>query len=66
MGEFRDKLREAVNECNRENGSDTPDWILAQYLEGCLDVFDKTVRQRSKWYGHHDSPLGQEEVKQDD
>jgi hypothetical protein len=33
-----------------ENGSDTPDFILAAYLRNCLDNFDMTVRAREKWY----------------
>ena len=34
-----------------ENGSDTPDFILAQYLMDCLAAFDKTLEAREKWYG---------------
>jgi hypothetical protein len=34
-----------------ENGSDTPDFILAEYLTGCLDTWNKSVKHREKWYG---------------
>lgn len=34
-----------------ENGSNTPDFILAEYLTKQLGVFDATVIARSKWYG---------------
>jgi len=33
-----------------ENASDTPDFILAQYLSDCLAAFDKAVRERERWY----------------
>jgi hypothetical protein len=34
-----------------ENGSNTPDFILAQYLTSCLAAFDEAVNAREKWYG---------------
>ena len=43
----------AINRNSAENGSDTPDFILAEYLMTCLDNFDKTVHARSDWYSHH-------------
>ena len=49
--DFRSGLRELINRTCRENGSNTPDYILASYLEQCLDAFDGAVTQRSKWYG---------------
>ena len=47
---FQEKLRDLINFESRENGSDTPDFILAQYLMSCLLTFDKTVRDRDRWY----------------
>lgn len=49
--EFRAGLTSLINRTCRENGSNTPDYILASYLEQCLDAFDGAVTQRSKWYG---------------
>jgi hypothetical protein len=46
--------QEIANVLNREcleNESDTPDFLLAQYLIGCLEVWNKTVIARDKWYG---------------
>jgi hypothetical protein len=41
-----------MSDCeSKENGSGTPDFILAQYLDGCLENFDKTITAREKWYG---------------
>lgn len=50
---FRDELERAINRHSRENGSDTPDFILAAFLHGCLVAFDETVRARERWYGRH-------------
>lgn len=35
----------------QELRSDTPDFILAQYLLRCLDNFSQTVQRREDWYG---------------
>ena len=51
QSEFRDKLKELINEYSRENGSDTPDFILAGYMDDCLAAFDAAVTAREKWYG---------------
>lgn len=48
---FRDELSGLLNRYSRENHSDTPDFLLAQYLERCLDAFDEAVIARESWYG---------------
>jgi len=58
MDNFRKELESLINRHSKENGSNTPDFILAEYLESCLAAFDTAVQNRSKWYGHHDSPGG--------
>jgi len=50
-GSFPAKLEELINCHSIENGSNTPDFILAEYMRGCLDNFDTCVRAREKWYG---------------
>jgi hypothetical protein len=40
-----------LNKYSAENGSNTPDFILAKYLADCLAAFDKAVTAREKWYG---------------
>jgi len=47
---FRRELAGLLNQYNQERGSDTPDFILAEYLEGCLEVFDRCTRQRMDHY----------------
>lgn len=49
--EFEEELCSLINKYSKENGSDTPDWILTGYLINCLDVFDMTVNKRETWYG---------------
>jgi hypothetical protein len=49
-------LAGALNGQSAENGSDTPDFILAELLAGCLAAFDKASRAREDWYGHRHEP----------
>lgn len=56
MSEFQKELSAAINRCCMENDSNTPDWILAQYLSGCLAVFGVAVQQRENWYGRDPRP----------
>jgi hypothetical protein len=56
MGKFRDALRDLINGHSKENGSNTPDFILARYLDVCLQNFDLAVKERERWYGRHDKP----------
>lgn len=53
MSKFRKAIEESINKYSMENGSDTPDFILAQYLESCLKAFDLATLQRREWYGNH-------------
>ncbi len=47
---FRKELENLINCHSKENGSDTPDFILARYMADCLDAFDKAVKTRTEWY----------------
>lgn len=49
--EFEKELENLINKYSLESGSDTPDFILAEYLSKCIDVFNTTTRQRELWYG---------------
>lgn len=51
MGEFYDELKSLLNRYCKENESDTPDFLLAEYLDNCLDNYNYIVRQREVWYG---------------
>ena len=48
---FRQQLAQLINAYNVENGSDTPDYVLAEFLTDVLAAFDKAVSTRERWYG---------------
>lgn len=48
---FRSELADLLNRHSMENGSDTPDFMLAQYLFDCLAAFDRAVKWRKEWSG---------------
>ncbi|AIY16156.1 hypothetical protein GUY44_12040 [Pimelobacter simplex] len=50
---LRSEIKHALNRASAENGSDTPDHVLADYLLACLAAFDAATLARSTWYGHH-------------
>lgn len=47
---FHDELRALLNRYSLENQSDTPDFILANYLISCLEVFAVATRERESWH----------------
>ena len=49
--DFRKELEQLINKYGKENGSDTPDFILARFLEGSLENFDAVINEREEWYG---------------
>lgn len=49
---FQGDLESLINCYSMENGSNTPDFILAEYLTDCLAAFGKCARRRDTWYGH--------------
>ena len=53
---FEKELEHLINRYSFENPSNTPDFILAQYMKGCLDVFNTAVQQRENWYGRDPRP----------
>lgn len=48
---FVKELEELINRHSLETGCDTPDFILAKYLEKCLYNYMETVNARDKWFG---------------
>ncbi len=51
MSELRKEIEQAINRHSAENGSDTPDYILAEFLVGCLTAFDVALVERERWFG---------------
>lgn len=44
---FAQELTELVNRYSKENGSNTPDYVLANFLQNSLAAFDLAVNQRA-------------------
>jgi len=55
---LRSDLADLINRRCAENGSDTPDFVLADLMVDVLAAFDRAVMARDRWYGHHHSPGG--------
>lgn len=49
--DLQSEIARALNGFSAENGSNTPDFILAQYLLSCLAAFNEASRARETWYG---------------
>jgi hypothetical protein len=45
-----EELEQLLNKYSAENVSNTPDFILAEYITNCLSAFDKATKQRDAWY----------------
>ncbi len=50
MRTLREQIEHSINCCSAENGSNTPDFILAEYLTDCLAAYDKAVTARDRWH----------------
>jgi hypothetical protein len=48
---FGERLAQLLNAHSLETASNTPDFILASYLQGCLDNFNHTLQWRARWWG---------------
>jgi len=49
--QFELELTELINKHSIENGSNTPDFMLAAYLVSCLNNWNTSIMEREKWYG---------------
>jgi hypothetical protein len=45
-----------INSHSQENGSNTPDFILAEFLVDVLNAWNVAVKKRAMWYERYDSP----------
>lgn len=53
---LKKEITAVLNRYGQEGASNTPDFILAQYLLGCLAAFNTAVQQRETWYGRDARP----------
>jgi hypothetical protein len=50
MSNFKKELEQLINKYSIDNESNTPDFILAEYLSNCLTTFYVAVKMRSTWH----------------
>lgn len=48
---LEEELRAILNRASRENKSDTPDFILSNFMMKCLETYEQTVKERDQWFG---------------
>lgn len=48
--EFKKELEQLINKHSIENESNTPDFILANYVRNCISIFGSAVLARDDWY----------------
>lgn len=53
---FQTELEQLINRHSRENNSNTPDFILAEFMLATLQAFDKATKTRDAWYGDPKTP----------
>jgi hypothetical protein len=46
--EFPNLLKNAINKCSIENASNTPDYILTEFLLSCLNAYEVAVIRRDQ------------------
>jgi hypothetical protein len=50
MDTFETSLERLIGRFSVNSESDTPDFILAGYIRGCLDAWNQSVSARDKFY----------------
>lgn len=50
-GSLHREIKRVLNRHSAENGSNTPDFILAAFLMSCLEAFDAATNGRAQWCG---------------
>ena len=47
---FKKDLTYLINKHSLENDSNTPDFVLAEYLVGCLESYNKSIKLKDGFY----------------
>lgn len=48
---FEVELGHLLNRYSMESGSNTPDFLLAEYMLTCLRTYEMICGKRDRWYG---------------
>lgn len=57
---FQQELESLINRYSIENQSNTPDFILSQYIINCLKSYNIAITTRERWYGRENNQIKQE------
>ena len=49
--DFEEDLALLLNRYSAENESNTPDYVLATFLLGCIESFNTATNMRDNWWG---------------
>jgi len=49
---LQEEIMIAINKNSAENKSNTPDFILAQFLMMCLSAYNNAVEMRDRWHSN--------------
>lgn len=60
--EFEEELTNLINRHCIESESDTPDFLLAEYLRDCLTTWTRCARRRDEWYGFSTLTRGRTQI----
>ena len=60
MDTFERELEQLINKFSKEDDSNTPDFLLAEYLNNCLINYGIIVSRRDEWYSN--KPETDEEI----
>lgn len=61
--EFQEEFSALLNKHSKENGSNTPDFILVEFLSKVLRSFDYAVNHRSAWFKNESQEEASEVVR---
>jgi hypothetical protein len=50
-------FKDVINQHFGENEANVPDFILAEYLVRCFNIFNNATQRRDNWYGVHLEPV---------
>ncbi len=59
---FEKELEQLINKYSMENDSNTPDFILAEYLSNCLKTFNIILQKRAHWYDETGLPISEKVI----
>ncbi len=49
MKTFEQELAAVINKCSKENESNTPDFVLAKYMNACLEAYTEAIQSRAQF-----------------